>query len=225
MKKIPVCMIFVGLFILIIATIVFFKQQQFISMAITTEGQVVALLQTKSGTYAPVVNFTAENGQIIEISSTSSSNPPAYEVGERVEVYYASYNPQSAEISGFFSLWGTSTILGGIGLIFNIIGAAMLVMMSDKTKLLAKLKVSGIGIQATVDQVYLNQSLQLNGENPFQVHAKWLDPESGTEHRFKSINLWFDPSEQLNNSYITVFIEPNNPKRYAMDVSFLHKPT
>ncbi|WP_348704010.1 DUF3592 domain-containing protein [uncultured Neptuniibacter sp.] len=223
MKKIPIILIFVGLIVLIIATIVFFKQQQFISMAITTEGQVVELLRTRSGTYFPVVLFTAENGQVIEISSTSSSNPPAYEVGERVEVYYASYNPQGAKISGFFSLWGISAVLGGIGLVFNIVGAVILVMMSDKTKLLAKLKVSGIGVQATIESVHLNQSLQLNGKNPFQVHAKWIDPDSGKEHLFKSINMWFDPSEQLIDSYITVFIEPNNPKRYAMDISFLQK--
>jgi len=225
MKKIPIIFVSVGVMLILLAAFVAIQQQQFLSVAIKTQGEVVALLPTRSGTYQPIVHFETVDRQRVEISSTSSSNPPAYEVGEKVDVYYQSADPHKAEITGFFSLWGIAAILGGIGLTFTIIGGAMLIMMSDKTKLLNKLKSSGVGVQAKIDQVYLNQSLELNGRNPFQVYAKWSDPLSGQEHTFKSSNLWFDPTEQLTHAYVTVFMERDNPKRYAMDISFLQQPS
>ncbi|WP_190275779.1 hypothetical protein [Thiorhodovibrio frisius] len=43
-------------------------------------------------------------------------------------------------------------------------------------------------------------------------------------HVFTSEPVLFDPSEYLNRSHVTVFIDSDHPQRYAMDLSFLPEP-
>ena len=38
---------------------------------------------------------------------------------------------------------------------------------------------------------------------------------------FHSENLWFDPTRFVKRKQVTVLLDPNNPKRYHMDTSFL----
>ena len=52
-----------------------------------TEGQVIRLDERCSDdgcTYRPVVEFRAQDGQIFTHTSSSSTNPPAFDVGETV---------------------------------------------------------------------------------------------------------------------------------------------
>ena len=64
-----------------------------------------------------------------------------------------------------------------------------------------------------------NQSVTFNGQHPFQVSAVWINPQSGEEVTFRSVNLWDDPSEELTSEYVTVFMDRHNPKRYVMDLT------
>jgi len=219
MKKLSALFITIGASLLFVSAFLIFKQQDFLANALTSEGQVIQLVQTRSGTYSPIVQFESHRGEIHEITSTSSSKPPAYDVGEKVIVYYESYDPEGGEISGFFSLWGVPTILGGIGSGFILIGTVFLIILSDKSRLLKKLKVSGVRVQAQVESIQLNHSIVFNGQHPYRVFAKWNDPHSGEEITFVSVNLWSDPSDQLTSEYVTVFMDKDNPKKYVMDLA------
>ncbi len=48
-------------------------------------------------------------------------------------------------------------------------------------------------------------------------------PGDGGVQVFRSENLWFDPTDDLKREAVTVYVDPRNPRRYAMDVSFLPK--
>ncbi|MGD6747419.1 DUF3592 domain-containing protein [Streptomyces sp. BH106] len=65
----------------------------------------------------PVVEFTTADGTPHTFRSSTGSNPPSYEEGERVEVLYRADDPEDAQINGFLSLWLLPLIFGGIGLI------------------------------------------------------------------------------------------------------------
>jgi hypothetical protein len=74
------------------------------------QGQVIALspvVDQEGGqtNYAPIFRFTARDGQMYTITSNTSSNPPAFQVGERVSVLYQSDQPQHARINRFLQLW------------------------------------------------------------------------------------------------------------------------
>jgi hypothetical protein len=73
----------------------------------------------------PVVEFTPTDGAPRTFRSSTGSNPPSYEEGDRVEVLYRADSPDDAEINGFASLWLLPLVFGGIGLLFAGIGTAI----------------------------------------------------------------------------------------------------
>ena len=122
----------VGLVLCAVAWLLHHNTATFIASAGRTQGEVMRLLhvesskRNESGTWKPLVRFKAPGGEIIEFTPSSSSNPPAYDVGEKVDVFFDPRNPQDAMLNGFFSLWGGAVITGGIGLVFLLVAVAML---------------------------------------------------------------------------------------------------
>jgi hypothetical protein len=82
----------------------------------------------------PVVEFTAADGMPRTFRSSTGSNPPSYEQGERVEVLYRADSPEDARINGFASLWLLPLIFGGIGLVIGGIGTAVAVLGRRRTR-------------------------------------------------------------------------------------------
>ena len=124
----------VGLVLCAIAWLLHHNTASFITSASRTQGEVMRLLyvesskRNESGTWKPLVRFKAPSGEIIEFAPSSSSSPPAYEVGETVDVFFDPNDPQDAMLDGFFSLWGGAAITGGLGLVFLLVTAGLLFM-------------------------------------------------------------------------------------------------
>ncbi|MER5939140.1 DUF3592 domain-containing protein [Streptomyces sp. NPDC001928] len=81
----------------------------------------------------PVVEFTSADGTARTFRSSTGSNPPSYEEGERVEVLYRADSPEDARINGFASLWLLPLIFGGIGLVIAGVGTAVAVLGRRRT--------------------------------------------------------------------------------------------
>ena len=199
----------------------------FIAQAAKAEGTVMELVASRSNdggtTWKPVVRFTAPGGEIIHFTSRTSSNPPGYSKGEKVEVLYRPGQPQDASINGLFSLWGGPLIIGGIGAAFFLIGGGMIFAGRFAAQRAAWLRTNGMPVKARFQGVELNEALTVNGRHPFRVVAQWLDPATSEVHVFRSENLWFDPTEYIKSPELTVYIEQSNPKKYLVDVAFLPK--
>jgi len=76
---------------------------------VTTPGIVVRLEEHSSGdgsccTYAPVVDFKVSD-QAYSFEGDNASYPPAYEVGEQVNVRYDPTDPNTAQIDSYFERW------------------------------------------------------------------------------------------------------------------------
>lgn len=197
--------------------------RSFIARAEVAPGRVVALEHSSRDAYYPVVDFVTPKGQKIEIRSSFGSSPPAYSVGEKVEVLYLPDQPEKAKIRGIFALWGGALILGGVGFIFTAVGGGMALFSYLRARRDAELRQSGLPTPTAYQTVRLNTSLRVNGRHPYQVVTQWLNPATGKMHVFHSENLWFDPSQHIDRREITVYLDRSNPKRYWMDVSFLPK--
>jgi len=86
------------------------------------------------------------------------------------------------------------------------------------------LKEHGVPIQATIKGVDLITSYTVNDEHPYQIISHWKQTNSSDIHVFYSENIWFDPSEYIEEiDEVTVLIEKDNPSKYYVDVSFLPK--
>lgn len=104
------------------------------SRAERTDGEVVRLVhssmrnakgRTTHGT-KPVVSY-AVDGKLIEVTGYVSSSPPAYRVGDKVQILYDKNSPTIASIDSFMERWFVCTLLGLIGAVFSMIGAGMFV--------------------------------------------------------------------------------------------------
>ncbi|MFJ8822694.1 DUF3592 domain-containing protein [Streptomyces sp. NPDC102467] len=82
----------------------------------------------------PVVEFTSADGRARTFESSSGSNPPSYERGERVEVLYRADSPEDARINGFVSLWLLPLIFTGIGLLITGIGTAVAITKRRRSR-------------------------------------------------------------------------------------------
>jgi hypothetical protein len=76
---------------------------------ITTPGIVTRLDERSDSeggccTYVPVVDFEV-NDQLYTFEGGNASYPPAYEVGEQVDVRYDPTNPNTAQIDSLFERW------------------------------------------------------------------------------------------------------------------------
>ncbi|APB33072.1 hypothetical protein GlitD10_0758 [Gloeomargarita lithophora Alchichica-D10] len=102
--------------------------RSFLATAATTTGEVIALERRRSSNvYYPVVKFVGSDGEPVRFEGQVGSTPPAFRVGQMVEVLYNPAQPQSARIRSFMELWFGATIFAGIGGVFFLIGGVSLV--------------------------------------------------------------------------------------------------
>lgn len=214
----------IGCLMLAFAVLVLINTKRFIAGAASTQGTVVELIEKRDSdgsTYKPVVRYQAPDGRVITYTASFSSNPPAYDVGEIVEVLYAPDDPQDVKIKGFMSLWFLPTLLGGMGLIFAGIGGGIVLARRGGERKKNYLMAYGNAIETDLQGVERNTTLEVNGRHPWRIASQWLDPVSNKLRVFYSENLWFDPTRFVTGKQVTVLLDPKDPKRYHMDVSFL----
>tara|TARA_B100000809_G_C15037492_1_gene494299 strand:+ start:388 stop:1086 length:699 start_codon:yes stop_codon:yes gene_type:complete len=214
----------VGIGLLSLAVFMALNTSNFLKAATAGAGEVIDLVESVSDgstTYAPVVRFATSNGQEYEFKSNTSSNPPSYNIGESVEVLYIHSSPSDAKINGFFSLWGVSIISGILGAVFFTIGLGLGVFSFVQGRSSAYLKENGKVLKATLKDVELNDSLEVNGKNPYKLIAEWTDPVTQKNHTFISKNIWFNPTDHISEDVLTVYVDKLKPKKYLVDISFL----
>lgn len=182
---------------------------------------------SKSSTYYPIVKFKTQKGESAELESNVGSYPPSFRVGETVSVLYNPNNPAEAEINSFGQLWFTAIFLLGMGGLFAGIGLSLLAgplaFRLSSNKKAAKLQANGKKIVTKFTGVELNTFLTVNGSSPYQITSQWFDPETNQVYVFHSENIWFDPEEFIKSETIDVYVDPNDMKKYHMDISFLPK--
>jgi hypothetical protein len=216
----------VGTLMLVGAGLLWVNTRNFVAQAQGASGTVVELREVRdsdggSSTWKPVVRFTSADGQDVTFASSFSSNPASYELGESVPVLYRREDPRDARIRGSGSLWFGVTLLGGLGVVFAALGGAILFATRAGEKKQHYLMAYGNAVETEVQGVDRNTSVEVNGRSPWRVTSQWLDPATNKLRIFHSENLWFDPSRFVQAKKVTVLLDPNNPKRYHMDLSFL----
>ena len=77
---------------------------------VTTTGTVVRLEESDSAeggccVYSPVIEFTASDDQKYTFEGGNASDPPAYDVGEMVNIIYDPKEPDTAQINKWTERW------------------------------------------------------------------------------------------------------------------------
>ena len=221
---------FFGLFALIgtimgaIASVVWQNTNTLIEKGVHTEGTVVRLLYNGKGSACPVVEYRTENGDTRTYSGNTYTNPPEYDEGEAVELWYNPDRPGEVVLAGV-DRWLVPAILGGFFVIFGGIGFGGLLGQWLRQRRRDRLEDQGRPVEADIVSVYHNTSLKVGGASPFVIQCQWHDKTTNRVYTYDSDNLWYDPSPFLNGrKTVTALIDPKDPAAYHLDLSFLPQP-
>jgi hypothetical protein len=105
------------------------KTIDYLAHGAKVEGSVVRMVRGSGSSKGskPVVKY-AVDGRDFEISGEISSSPPAFHVGETVEVLYMPADPATAVINSFSERWLFPVIFGGIGVVVGLAGWGILLV-------------------------------------------------------------------------------------------------
>lgn len=171
----------------------------------------------------PTISFEY-NGKNHEFHENFSSSDMY--TGQEVKVYFPPGEPDKAELKSFFASWFLTLFLGIFWLVFGGVGAIGLFWVSKASRMRQELVVKGKGRKVSVPIGEVNQdfSFKVNGRSPFIIVGQWLDKSSNTVYQFKSEYIWYNPAPYLDGKKeVDVYIDPNDLKRYYLDISFLPK--
>lgn len=167
-------------------------------------------------THEVYIKYSADGKEYeSELNMYSSS----YYEGKEIEVYYDKNNPSNVETDEANNM--LSIILIAIGGSFALISGIVLFIQLRNSSISRKLQRNGLRIDAVYIETILNTTYEVNGMSPYKIICKWKNPNTGIEYEFKSNNIWDNPQYAIENNNITkipVYIDPENPEKYYVDV-------
>lgn len=213
----------VGFVILAVAVGIGISNWRFSARAAKAQGVVKSIAQRTDNDgdtmYYPVIQFQESGGRAISFEGNGSGSVGAYRVGDQVEVLYDPDQPADARTSSSFPVG--MLICGILGLVFSSIGGGFTFYQYKKWQMQAWLRGNGQPIHARLLSSQLDQSLEVNGQNPYRVIAQVQHPVTGAVHVFKSDAVWYNPDPFLKSDSIVVLVDPNDYRRYFIDLSWL----
>ena len=118
----------VGLGAMYLGYILYNSSADLAAHGIKAQGQVIANIEVYSDdstTYRPRIEFTTAEGEKIVLESDTSTSPPAFKVGQGVNILYPKGKPDQAVIDDFLFMWFGPLVAGGLGLLFFGIGVSL----------------------------------------------------------------------------------------------------
>ena len=171
--------------------------------------------------YRPELQFSAPDGRPVRFLSGAAANPPSYQPGERVAVLYDPADPRRAVVDSFMDRWFMMTLFAGFGATWLSIALGILALRGWRHMRLRRLLDRGKPIVTSFHAVEENTRLAFQGRHPYVVVTEWRNPVSRELVHFRSHPVWEEPTELARNRMITVLVDPDNFRRYVMDLSFL----
>jgi len=95
-------------------------------------------------------------------------------------------------------------------------------LMQYNKKKMEELKMRGIRVPVKVKEIRINKNVKVGNKHPFYLLVTGKDPLTQMEKEWKSANIWKNPADLiLPGKDLELYIDPQKPKRYMVDYSFL----
>ena len=231
MKKVFMVLCAMALFALAMGINSLIDEIHFRSRAVLTDGTVIEIkISTRrlgsrrnnfSKTYiqTPIVSYTTLDGEKFTCGVTFGRHLPI--IGEKVKVYYDSAFPGYARSGKGI---GKSVLLTTIGVVSCLTLVFFFVRSVIKGKARKQLTQTGTKIAADIVSVANNETPVVMGKRPYIIKCQWVQNHSNTIFHYKSKYIYYNPAKYIGErKQIDIFIDPDDPKKYFMDISFLPK--
>ncbi|MDE7252062.1 MAG: DUF3592 domain-containing protein [Acetatifactor sp.] len=157
--------------------------------------------------------YNGKKYEDIRINSYSSS----MYMGKKMSLYCDPENPGHVEVGSM--LFFPSVFLLIMGAAFALIGGGVTIRTMVVSFQRKRINEQGISIYATVEEIVYDTSVAVNGRHPYTIICTYRDDYKDITYRFKSENLWFDPSPVLPvESTIEVKVDANDYSKYYVNV-------
>lgn len=141
-------------------------------------------------------------------------------VGKTITLLVDPLSPGQVNVKGMLYLFAMIPLL--IGVIFALIGGITLLVMEGSKRKNKNLKETGKRIQATINEITINYNVSVNNSHPYRIICSYKDEYTGLIYRFKSGNVWTDPSYVCEiGGYIDVFVKPDDYSKNYVDAEAL----
>ena len=145
------------------------------------------------------------------------SRTPDIEIGQPINIYYSQANP--LQISDSDGDPSKAILFVSVGLLVFLYCSVSLYKLSEQRKRKITLLARGRRVMADVVEVVFEKLIF--SRRPDYLTCKWTD-EKGVIHLFKSATL--EKNVELNdNTQIAVYLDPNNYKKYYVDLDSLRR--
>lgn len=174
-----------------------------------TISEIITNGEGEDATHYVYVDYTYEGVEYQHIPLWYNSD---MYVGMQKNVFCNTKNPtkleekHSVEAITFRAFGIISVVISGIPLMVAVIKAV-------KNK---KFKESHVLLMTNLDEIEVITKYSDSGECPVKFHCSYVD-EMGKIHKFTSLEMWDAPFYRVGDK-IKVYIEPNNYKKYIMDI-------
>lgn len=206
-RAVGIIFTFVGVIFLAVSIGLFIRSARFHSDAVLVEGVIEKITDEKV-----YVSYEVD-GQLIStrLGFYSSSMRP----GDSITLYYDPQDPYHVEASGAQIL---NWIFLVMGLLESGIGIGLLITSVRRKKLTKQLKENGLRLEAEVIGISLNQQISSNDRHPYMLDCQCIMPD-GSIQVLHSEPIWYDPTNMLQDSYVPVYVDRKNYKKYYVDLA------
>jgi len=111
-----------GSILLIVSIVSAIHTKLLLHKGIYVSGTIVDQKLDEDGTRYPIFTFVTTVGKTYTVTSNVGSNPPAYAIGQRVQVLYEVDSPDGARLAYTGQLWGIPLGFGAFGMFFASLG-------------------------------------------------------------------------------------------------------
>jgi Protein of unknown function (DUF3592) len=184
-----------------------------------TQGVVSKVSTTDSLNFYPHLKFKTLDNQRLNIKLRRPE--AALAEGDTVEVYYDLVNPadlhlalhQSPRLAQRWGLVGGLLFLPGLGLLLWLVWHRYRV---------ARLRRKGQAVRASFLRAEPQAAWAWTGLRPHRIVCAWTDPQQPARPRvYESGWVLGDPTPQAQATELKVLLDPQQPGRYHVDLSFL----
>jgi hypothetical protein len=198
------------------------RRMAFLDGALRHEGIVVDMIGSHRSdpTWTPVVRWHDADGEH-DTRGNYASDPPAFELGERVGVYARPGEPEGAVLDSTLSLWAWPITFGTLAAPFLLFGGATWLRDALAARRRERARRTGQAVMAAFVRVEAG-NVFTGGAQARRIVAEWTDPTTGATHQLRSEDLGFDPTPWAKQrGLLDAHVVSTDPRVHWVDISFL----